>query len=86
MKFMPGKTTRDFCLKCMKPGEITGYSAPMVSMECPECGGTWKTISAFCANCRTHSGRPYHEECPNCKNIKKDKDAEPRDTTQANLF
>lgn len=66
MKCIPGKSSRTFCLKCHCRGQVIGYNNPMVDMECPTCGATWRTISAICECCKTPSGSPFYADCPKC--------------------
>lgn len=71
MKCIPGKSSRAYCIKCHSQGMVIGYKNPMVDMLCPNCGETWRTISAICESCRNPSGRPYLEDCPRCQGKKK---------------
>lgn len=66
MKCMPGITTRAYCLKCHAIGIKIGYCSPMVKLQCPVCGGEWKTLSAICRQCKTPSGLPHMSDCTRC--------------------
>ncbi|XFO64762.1 hypothetical protein SPSIL_008710 [Sporomusa silvacetica DSM 10669] len=71
MKCIPGKASRTNCLKCNSQGRVVGYKSPMVDMDCPNCGATWRTISSICECCHSPSGTPYYTDCKHCVGKKK---------------
>lgn len=85
MKCIPGLTTWAICLKCHKPGEITGYRKPMVNMAC-SCGNEWRTLSSLCEFCHQPSETPYFVDCKFCGD-KKRKGADKKcDTRQQTIL
>jgi hypothetical protein len=73
MKCIPGRTTREYCLKCKSNGRVIGYSKPMVQLECPVCSEKWRTLSALCEYCKLPSGGIRYTDCVYCKGKKKHK-------------
>lgn len=54
------------CVKCGVRGYVKKMKGAILTLECPECNGTWNTLSAMCPECKKPNGYPGPGPCQKC--------------------